>query len=54
MNKEKVLEAVKASLKSEGVSLHDKENAIKSLSECCQARICISVYLEFIMKEPTP
>lgn len=53
-SKEKVWEAVKASLKAEGILLHDKEKAIKSLSECCQARICISVYLEFYATEQPP
>jgi len=47
MRKEKIWEAVKASLKAEGIALSDKENAIKSLSQCCAARICTSVYLEF-------
>jgi hypothetical protein len=47
MRKEKIWEAVKASLKAEGIALGDKENAIKSLSQCCAARICIAVYLEF-------
>jgi len=43
----KIWEAVKASLKSEGIALHERDRAIKSLSQCCGARICIAVYLEF-------
>lgn len=45
--KNKIWEAVKASLKAEGINLDDKERAVKSLSHCCAASICISVYLEF-------
>jgi len=44
----KIWEAVKASLKSDGIALHEKDKAIKSLSQCCGARICIAVYLEYV------
>lgn len=47
MKKEKIWEAVKASLKADGIALDDKEKAIKSLARCCAAKICIAVYLEF-------
>lgn len=47
MRKEKIWEAVKASLKADGISLIEKDRAIKSLSQCCAARICIAIYLEF-------
>lgn len=47
MRKGKAWDAVKASLKAEGIGLHEKEKAIESLSQCCGARICIAVYLEF-------
>lgn len=47
MSKEKIWEAIKASLKADGIGIQEKEKAIKSLSECVSARICIEVYLEF-------
>jgi hypothetical protein len=47
VRKAKIWEAVKASLKAEGIDLNETEKAIKSLSQCCGARICIAVYLEF-------
>jgi energy-coupling factor transporter ATP-binding protein EcfA2 len=47
MKKEKIWEAVKASLMAEGIALDDKEKAVRSLSKCCAARVCIAVYLEF-------
>ncbi len=46
MRKEKIWEAIKASLKADGIAISDKEKAVKSLSQCCGARICITVYLE--------
>ena len=46
MIKERIWEAVKASLKADGIALDDKEKAVGSLSQCCGARICIAVYLE--------
>lgn len=45
--KPKIWEAVKASLKADGIVINDKEKAVRSLSQCCGARICIAVYLEF-------
>ena len=48
MRKEKIWEAVKASLRADGIAISDKEKAVKSLSQCCGARICITVYLEYI------
>jgi len=45
--KEKIWEAVKASLRADGIALGDKEKAVISLSQCCAARVCIAVYLEF-------
>jgi hypothetical protein len=47
MRKEKIWDAVKASLKADGIALGDKEKAVRSLSQCCADRICIAVYLEF-------
>ena len=45
--KKKIWEAVKASLRADGIPLSDKEKVIKSLSQCCAARVCVAVYLEF-------
>jgi hypothetical protein len=47
-SKIRIWEAVKASLKAEGIELHERDKAIKSLSQCCAARACIAVYLEFV------
>ena len=47
MRKEIIWEAVKASLKADGIAISDKERAVRSLSQCCAASVCIAVYLEF-------
>ena len=51
MKKAKVLEAVKASLKADGIAINDKARAVESLSKCCGAKICIDTYLYFFNGE---
>jgi hypothetical protein len=51
IKKEKIWEAVKASLKAEGIEMHERDKAIKSLSQCCAAKACIAVYLDFTQVE---
>ena len=45
--KTRIWESIQASLKADGIALNDKKKAIESLSQCCAARVCIAVYLEF-------
>lgn len=48
MNVNLAIEKIRALLKSEGVGIHEKEKALKSISETCLPTKLTSIYLNYI------